>query len=591
MSRLAHIGVVALGLVLLAVPFAAAEEPRLVAAGDGVSALLPDGRVAWRVSLPHGVTPETPVWQGATVLLGSGARLDRFGGLLERICSAEPAAAPPGARPHRVPRWDEPAEITAPPPSGSSDAHRPPFFDSRGNAWVVLTSIKSGKYSLKARRSDGHDGTWGPLETLSDTTKYVAGPEAAIDHQDNITIAFRDISSGYRLYAIRYQPETGWGGLQQIYASSFYFQAIEAGADDAGNVVVLFDRESSGKDTVWSITYHAATGTWGTAQQVSPAGYSLLLPTLLRNRAGDAIYLVYLVTSGGSPGLYAQRWDRQTLSWGQAEFLPGSEVAGYSLAGPASRFPGTVDAQGNVTVFWENAYPGPYAPYASRCQDGTWQEAVQLLDFGKSVDVENFAGADVASTGDVFAVVTRFETGPNRMYAFRYDAEEGWQPAENPYTSTLSIATRVRVDFYQSEKAVATVLGQQDSVRQLTSLLHDGTAWLPDLVDIPGVEDAYYSDLASDRAEALLVYEAESGGNQGIKATFLRSTPGDYDEDGDVGLDDYAVFHDCLAGPGAEPAPSLPGVSPQDCRNAFDFDDDTDVDLADAPPLLAGFSG
>jgi len=56
---------------------------------------------------------------------------------------------------------------------------------------------------------------------------------------------------------------------------------------------------------------------------------------------------------------------------------------------------------------------------------------------------------------------------------------------------------------------------------------------------------------------------------------------GDYDRDGDVDVADHAVFYDCMDGPGAAPTPTLPGVTAQSCRDAFDFDGDTDVDLGD----------
>ncbi len=53
--------------------------------------------------------------------------------------------------------------------------------------------------------------------------------------------------------------------------------------------------------------------------------------------------------------------------------------------------------------------------------------------------------------------------------------------------------------------------------------------------------------------------------------------PGDQDADGDVDLDDFALFAPCMTGPDN-------GPYPEGC-DAFDFDRDLDVDLAD----LAGF--
>ena len=57
--------------------------------------------------------------------------------------------------------------------------------------------------------------------------------------------------------------------------------------------------------------------------------------------------------------------------------------------------------------------------------------------------------------------------------------------------------------------------------------------------------------------------------------------PADYDNDGDVDLADYATFADCMAGPGAALAPTLPGVTPATCLAHFDSDHDSDVDFGD----------
>ncbi len=71
----------------------------------------------------------------------------------------------------------------------------------------------------------------------------------------------------------------------------------------------------------------------------------------------------------------------------------------------------------------------------------------------------------------------------------------------------------------------------------------------------------------------------------------IRSAvPGDADDDGDVDLDDFAIFTDCLAGPHISPEPTRVGLDARDCLWYFDRDADQDVDLADFSSLLGSFA-
>lgn len=69
------------------------------------------------------------------------------------------------------------------------------------------------------------------------------------------------------------------------------------------------------------------------------------------------------------------------------------------------------------------------------------------------------------------------------------------------------------------------------------------------------------------------------------------TTPGDFDGDGDVDLTDYGQHEDCMAGPDTPPTPKSPGVTPQDCIDAFDMDGDSDVDTADFKGFQFWFTG
>jgi hypothetical protein len=80
-----------------------------------------------------------------------------------------------------------------------------------------------------------------------------------------------------------------------------------------------------------------------------------------------------------------------------------------------------------------------------------------------------------------------------------------------------------------------------------------------------------------------------------------RTTPGrhvcigivgvacDSDNDGDVDLNDFAVFAECMFGPGVTPSPTPPPTA-LECLYAFDAEPDSDVDLADFRAFVASLT-
>ena len=65
---------------------------------------------------------------------------------------------------------------------------------------------------------------------------------------------------------------------------------------------------------------------------------------------------------------------------------------------------------------------------------------------------------------------------------------------------------------------------------------------------------------------------------------------GDFDGDGDVDLDDFEDFTECMAGPETAPDPTISGCADA-CLDAFDFDGDQDVDLNDFAGFQEAFTG
>jgi hypothetical protein len=514
-----------LTLILAGTAMAAGSKPNLhLTCNRGeLSATLPAGNAVWKIRLADEGSISLTAWNGESGLLSNGLAFDRLGRVLGRWPG--PAAdgdglGAAGAGGWPEPAWDSLFEIAPPPPPGEHDASTQPLFDSGGNAWIILTHYAPTENQLQVRKSDGHSGAWGLVQTIYSTSNNLMGVEWVIDQNDNITVVFRELSGGYKLCAQRYVPAEGWGSVQQLYSSSTFFQVVEAGIDQAGDVAVVFDYAN----TLASIVRDAATGTWGPLQYPAPPGSTSLLPSVLYNTTSDSMCLVYLVTVGGPVGLYANTFNSATRSWGPATLLPGTGTASYEMVGAVSRYPGVVDAAGEATIFWGD----PNLPHASRTVGGTWQTAVQLATF-EVVDPPNLANAAVSPACDVLGLFSQFDSGLVRFCAFRYEAGVGWQPAERPHAFALPYAAHIAARFYQGRRVAVAMSGLQEGVRQLASFLFDGTTWQPGLLDIPGTYEAPLVDSASDRGETLLVFDASTITSRlGLWATWLRApNPGD----------------------------------------------------------------
>ena len=124
--------------------------------------------------------------------------------------------------------------------------------------------------------------------------------------------------------------------------------------------------------------------------------------------------------------------------------------------------------------------------------------------------------------------------------------------------------------------------GHLDFVIYSDSVLTQGNAFILDTREMSPARLASHSLQAGD-----------SGASDHIMVCtdFRRTTLfGDSDFDGDVDLDDYAPFADCLAGPSTSPTPALPLTSEQ-CLILFDSDGDDDVDLDDFEAFAESFTG
>ena len=233
----------------------------LVCSPGELQAAQPDGKALWKIRLANDRGGATARWDGQVALLSNGLLIDATGRLLCMNAQFAPAEAlAPGATDAwPEPAWDEPLfEIAPPPPPDIADYHNTPLLDRAGNAWLILTHWEGTHCDLQSRKSVGHSGDWGPVQTIHGGTSYILATEAVMDSDENITVAFRE--GGYHLKVLRYTPAGGWEPAQTLYSTSTFFQAIEAGVDQAGNVAVVFDLSPGNWPAAWTVIRNAATG-------------------------------------------------------------------------------------------------------------------------------------------------------------------------------------------------------------------------------------------------------------------------------------------------------------------------------------------
>ena len=107
-----------------------------------------------------------------------------------------------------------------------------------------------------------------------------------------------------------------------------------------------------------------------------------------------------------------------------------------------------------------------------------------------------------------------------------------------------------------------------------------------DIAPIPGGEIDVFAIV--DEAESIDEFDEDNNVRSALVTNQPSNHPGDWDEDGDVDIDDFTEFPGCMSGPWAAEGFVMPS---QDCLDAFDLDADADVDLEDFASFQRAFGG
>lgn len=445
---------------------------------------------------------------------GTIFRRNQHGTIIEQVHAAEAALLQPNAKQLTPtlsckPQWRGPFQVALP---GYSDHLKPLFYEN--NAFVLSTR-RGFPTALDVHLSQGHNKEW---STESVATPWYWLPRRVIDLTGNITVTA--IAGGYgapiqNVYATRYLPGKGWSNTELIYTSNYHsLHNSDLGADAAGNVIHVFVQHTIGsfQGEVWSQIYNAKTEQWEPATQVTLNGN---YTTVLQSPDRKQIYLAYYALSP-TPGIFLQKFNSADLSWGEAQFVPGSERATPSSSqGPGTLVTGTVDDGGNITLLWEDAFGSRrWIVVGTRYENKIWQEPVRLVDEGSELMLGEFSHEmNVNAQGDAIGVTSQYRGGIVTLYTIMYKAGIGWQ-VDSHVNQPFGITSRTRASFFgeQRQYAVAFIYISPPGggPRVPHAVIYDGVKWSA-AEQIPGHSFRPY-DLVADGDELLFVSVSDNTG-------------------------------------------------------------------------------
>jgi hypothetical protein len=219
------------------------------------------------------------------------------------------------------------------------------------------------------------------------------------------------------------------------------------------------------------------------------------------------------------------------LDWLVQHFI-GQPVGGQV----AAAFAGVPEAR-DAYYAWETAHPGE-ASFSYPAQTTDWDLYPYLVPAVTYLSAASYQSA-------------RPPVGTVRWHALTASASAG-----GPYTLYVAYAT---------DGIPATI--------DLSASL--GTGQIAAVSPMTGTARAYPTNAVRVATIGTLLAPTD-------KVIVFPGT-GDFDEDGDVDLNDFAQFAPCLTGPGGGPIPAGCG--------AFDSEPDNDVDMHDVAPFQESFNG
>ena len=236
-------------------------------------------------------------------------------------------------------------------------------MDERGNAMVVWQrhAANDGPGSIYARRYDATLG-WLGLELLETAPESANNPRIAMNVLGIATVVWRQFDGNhYSLYTNRYNPLSGWEGVEAVQlASQGNIDVPQVAIDTQGNTTIVWQQLDANGNIGLYTRQHILTRGWqGVSQLQTAQSGNAYNPALAMDLYGNATLAWHQTDASGMDNVFANTYvsalQQQTmadLSLLKSIILPSSEDRySHNFYNARGQVIAQVDADGYLTEY------------------------------------------------------------------------------------------------------------------------------------------------------------------------------------------------------------------------------------------------
>lgn len=337
----------------------------------------------------------------------------------------------------RVDLWGEPEQID----DGTGGAANPRLAaDDAGNGFAVWERTTPGTsiVNIWVNRYTVDQGWGTPALLQNGQVTQARGPAVAANADGNAIAVWvqRDMSSVNQVvWAIRYEPGTGWGAAGPIddMPTPTAGEVTAVGMDDEGNAIAVWARPSvptggGRSEVLWSNRYTAGSG-WGASELIKPDSETRAIGQRLSVGANGDAFVVWEQDDplrGGLRDVWAVRFSGST--WGAPERIDGYDADDKQVPDIA------VDGSGIAHAVWSQTDPDFQNIWANQYMPGSGWGVPELIEPPNPDPTEDADAAEpriaVNAAGNAFVVWRQLWESWSSVWSNRFDPGSGWLEAE-----------------------------------------------------------------------------------------------------------------------------------------------------------------